>query len=36
MIPGLYKELRDASNRYYSKICDGKGLKLDQIIDKLR
>lgn len=29
MIPGLYKELRDASNRYYSKICDGKGLKLD-------
>lgn len=36
MIPCLYKELRDASNRYYSKICDGKELKLDQIIDKLR
>ena len=36
MIPSLYKELRDASNRYYSKICDGKELKLDQIIDKLR
>lgn len=29
MIPSLYKELRDASNRYYSKICDGKELKLD-------
>ena len=29
MIPGLYKELRDASNRYYSKICDSKELKLD-------
>lgn len=29
MIPGLYKELRDASNRYYSKIYDGKELKLD-------
>lgn len=29
MIPSLYKELRDASNRYYSKICDGKDLKLD-------
>ena len=29
MIPGLYKELRDASNRYYSKICDRKELKLD-------
>lgn len=29
MIPSVYKELRDASNRYYSKICDGKELKLD-------
>ena len=29
MIPSLYKELRDTSNRYYSKICDGKDLKLD-------
>ena len=29
MILSLYKELRDASNRYYSKICDDKELKLD-------
>lgn len=29
MVPDLYKELRDASNRYYSKICTDKELKLD-------
>lgn len=29
MIPSLYIVLKDASNRYYSKICDNKELKLD-------